>query len=98
MNNPLVLALMCFVGVLMGGALGGFSVYLFDLLRTGRVRLPPIIALGPVRLDISGLMPPTGGAIRPADTSGIAPLLEGGSSLTGGCLAVISAGLIPLHF
>lgn len=99
MENSFGTVLTCLVGLLIGGAIGGIGVTFLQQLRTGQVRLPPSIGLGPVRLDISGLMPPADGIVRPpADTSGFAPLLEGGSSLTGGCLAAISAGMVLVGF
>lgn len=97
MDN-LILATTCVLGLFVGGSLGGFGMALLQGIQTGRIRLPPYVALGPIKLDLTGLSPQASAYAGQTDLPSVAPLLEGGGSLTGGCLAVISAGMVLVGF
>ena len=96
------LALVFLLGLFIGGVLGGYGIALIQQIRTGRVKVPPQISLGPVKIDISALSPQTdeeGSDSKSADDWGdMAPFLEGGGSIAGGCLSLIAAGLVFLGF
>ncbi|MBI3241787.1 MAG: hypothetical protein HYZ49_05780 [Chloroflexi bacterium] len=96
--DVLGLAFTCVLGLLVGGVLGGFGVAVLQQIRTGRIKIPPTIALGPVKLDTSGLSPQTAGATQETDVSSVGPLIEGGGSATGGCLSLIGAGMVLVGF
>ena len=96
--DALALAFTCMLGFLVGGVLGGFGVAVLQQIRTGRIKIPSTIALGPVKLDTSGLSPQTTGATQETDVSSVGPLIEGGSSATGGCLSLVGAGMVLVGF
>src|SRR3990172_2626210 len=86
------------LGLLIGGIIGSFTIALFQQIRTGRIKLPPTISLGPVKIDISGLAPQAGQTTQETDLSSMKPLIEGGGSAAGGCLSLIGAGMILVGF
>lgn len=92
------LVLGCGLGLLVGGALGGLGISYYQQIRSGRVKVPPTVAIGPIKIDLSGLGPKGEGAALQPETGSIAPLLEGGSSATGGCLGILGAGMVFLGF
>ncbi|MBM4425282.1 MAG: hypothetical protein FJ030_18190 [Chloroflexi bacterium] len=92
------LAFTFLLGLLIGGTLGGFAIALFQQIRTGRIKLPPTVSLGPVKMDISALSPQPGQTAQESDLSSMKPLIEGGGSATGGCLSFIGAGMVLIGF
>jgi hypothetical protein len=94
------LAVSCILGLLVGGVLGGLGVTLLQQIRAGRIKVPPEMRLGPVKLDLSGLGPRADAAPQTgaADWASMGPALEVGGSMTSGCLALTGAGLVLVGF
>jgi len=89
----------CILGLFVGGILGIVPVVLLYEIRSGRIKVPPKISLGPLRLDTSGLAKPSERPEGAApDLSDVAPVVDTGGSIAAGCLTLISAGLVLLGF
>ena len=86
------------VGLLVGGLLGGWGILLLQQIRSGRVKIPPKVSLGPIKVDLSALSPATNGDEPVTDWSGLSPAVQVGGSLTGGCLSLIAAAMIFVGF
>lgn len=86
------------VGLLVGGLLGGWGVALVQQIRTGRVKIPPKVSIGPIKIDLSALSPAMDNGESVTDWSGLSPAVQIGGSLTGGCLSLIAAAMIFIGF
>ena len=89
----------CILGLFVGGTLGAIAIAVLYEIRSGRIKLPPKIGLGPIKIDASALAKPSD---HPegiaADISDAAPLVDSGGSIAAGCLTLISAGMVLLGF
>jgi len=98
MSNWIGLALSCLLGLFLGGGLGGVVVWFYQQIRMGRVDLPPVISLGPLKVDTTGLA----GIFtetRPRSSPGDAgPALENAGSATAGCLSLTGAAMVLIGF
>lgn len=90
--------LSCLLGLLVGGALGGFGIALYRQFRAGRIKIPPAIVMGPLKIDLSSLTPQTQGNIEADDINTVLPLLEIGGSATSGCLSFLGAIMVLVGF
>jgi hypothetical protein len=88
----------CVLGLLIGGAIGGFSITLIQNILSGKIKLPPTIALGPLKLDISALLPKDKETTEEADMSDLVPFIEIGGSATSGCLSLLGAAMVIIGF
>ena len=90
--------LSCLLGLLVGGVLGGFAITLLQQVRSGQVKVPPSIEIGPLKLDTSGIAPQIREGDERADWDDVAPYIEVGGSMTSGCLALIGGGMVLVGF
>jgi DNA-binding CsgD family transcriptional regulator len=86
----------CLLGLLVGGVIGGLGVAFLQQIRMGKI--PPVIGLGPIKLDLSGLAPKDQMDITAKDWSDMTTLVEGGGTISSGCLAMIGAAMIFTGF
>jgi hypothetical protein len=96
--NVTGLVLSCLFGLLVGGILGAFIVAVVHQIRTGGIKLPPIIPLGPIKVDTSGLSAQPGDVAKASEGLNARPLIEGGGSATGGCLSLLGAAMVLVGF
>jgi hypothetical protein len=89
----------CILGLFVGGILGAVPIVVLYEIRSGRIKIPPKIGLGPIKIDTSALArPPDRPAGAVADLSDTAPLVDTGGSIAAGCLSLVSAGMVLLGF
>ena len=68
-------------------------------IRSGRIKIPPQIGVGPIKIDASALIKPSERAAgATADLSDVAPVVDSGGSIAAGCLTLISAGMVLVGF
>ena len=98
MENWPGVVLACLLGLFFGGAIGGLVIALLFRVRSGRVKVPPSIAIGPLKLDTSGLVEGQREGADVAEAAELGPVVESASSATGGCLALLAATMVLIGF